>query len=125
MPLEKQNKRKTEKRGKKNTQREGERGRERGGRERKRDRNDRLDSEEEEMKRCSRLLERYLCKTSGEKMIDIQNCILWQQQDGCHCSCVCGCLPPQGTLIQRLLEVFFFIKSDSKLLVESETLQRL
>ncbi len=73
MPLEKQNKRKTEKRENKNTQ-----GKRRGGK-RERERNDRLDSEEEEIKRCSRLLERYLCKTSGEKMIDIQNCSWWQQ----------------------------------------------
>ena len=63
----------------------------------KRERNDRLDSEEEEIKRCSRLLERYLCKTSGEKMIDIQNCSRWQQEDVCRCSSVCGCSPPKGT----------------------------
>lgn len=87
MPLEKQNKRKTEKREKKHTRKY------KGGRER--ERNDRLDSEGEENKRCSRLLERYLCKTFGEKMIDIQNCSLWQQWDVCHCSYVCRCLPPK------------------------------
>lgn len=73
MPLEKQKqKRKKKEKKKKYT-------RKREGGKRERDRNDRLDSEEEEIKRCSRLLERYLCKTSGEKMIDIQNCSWWQQ----------------------------------------------
>lgn len=48
MPLEKQNKRTTEKRETKNTQGKGQ------GEER--ERNDRLDSEEEEIKRCSLLL---------------------------------------------------------------------
>lgn len=52
MPLEKQNKRKKKKeeRRQKNTQ------------EKERERNDRLDSEEDEIKKFSRLLERYLCK---------------------------------------------------------------
>lgn len=71
MPLEKQNKKKKKK--KNREERGNTKGKRRG------ERNDRLDSEEEEIKRCSCLLERYLCKTSGEKMIDIQNCSWWQQ----------------------------------------------
>lgn len=64
MPLEKQNKTKKDNRRQKYTRKEkGE----------ERERNDRLDSEEDEIKKCSHLLERYLCKTSGKKMIDIQN----------------------------------------------------
>lgn len=63
MPLEKQNKT-TDKREKKHKDRNG----------RKREIIDRLDREEVEIKRCSHLLERHLCKTSGEKINNIQNC---------------------------------------------------
>lgn len=65
MPLEKQNKRKTDREEREKIHREGERG--------TKERNGRLDSEEEEIRRCSRLLKRNLCKTCGEKMIDNQN----------------------------------------------------
>lgn len=69
MPLEKQKKKKkTDER--KNTQ-----GQKRGE---ERERNCRLDSKEEEIDRCSHLLERYLCKMSGDKIINIQNCS-WSQ----------------------------------------------
>lgn len=73
MPLEKQNKKKQKKTEKRKRHMERE-----GG---KRERNDRLDSKEE-IKRCSHLLERYLCKTSGE-ITDIQNCRWWRRRDLC------------------------------------------
>lgn len=81
MPLEKQNKRKTQKRKKKIH------GKRRRGKKREKRQ---IRQRRKKIKRCS-LLDRYLCKTSEEKMIDIQKCSWWQQYDVCHLSSVCRC----------------------------------